>query len=131
MHSLSILLPNNRLLNPESRSFSVRQAASNLLSSLKHVQRVLVFHCIRTNRINGSVNQCSEIISAFSNGLHTFGRDPDVMSCSICILLKYFMLPATGPFGIHPCIHRVVLYIVFPASVLCVAWLPGCTVAST
>ena len=97
MHSLSILLPNNRLLNPESRSFSVRQAASNLLSSLKHVQRVLVFHCIRTNRINGSVNQCSEIISAFSNGLHTFGRDPDVTSRAICISLKYFTLRATGP----------------------------------
>ena len=96
MHSLSILLPNNRLLNPESRSFSVRQAASNLLSSLKHVQRVLVFHCIRTNRINGSVNQCSEIISAYSNGRHTW-RDPDVTSRTICILLKYFTLRATGP----------------------------------
>ena len=95
MHSLSILLPNNRLLNPESRSFSMRQAVSNLLSLLKHVQHVLVFHCIRTNGINGSVNQ---IISAFSNGLHTFVRDPDLMSCSICISLKYFTLRATGPF---------------------------------
>ena len=61
MHSLSILLPNNRLFNLESRSFSVQQAASNLHPSLKHVQRVLVFHCICTNRINGSVNQYSEI----------------------------------------------------------------------
>ena len=89
MHSLSILLPNNRLLNPESQSFSVRQAVSNLLSSsLKHVH--LVFHCIRPNRINGAVNQYIEIISAFSNGLHTFGRDSDVTSRAICILLKYF-----------------------------------------
>ena len=90
MHSLSILLPNNRLLNSESQSFSVRQAASNLLSSLKHVQRVLVFHCIRTNRINGSVNQCSEIISVLS-----FGRNPVVTSRAICkLLLKYF---TSGP----------------------------------
>ena len=91
------MLPNNSLLNPESGSFSVRQAASNLLSSLKHVQHVLVFHCIRTNRINGSVNRCSEIISAFSNGLHTFERDPVVTSRAICILLKYFTLRASGP----------------------------------
>ena len=88
MHSLSILLPNNRLLNPERRSFSVQQAGSNLFSSLKHVQRVLAFHCIRTNRINGSLNQYSEIINAFSNGLHTLGRDLDVTSCAICISLK-------------------------------------------
>ena len=39
----------------------------------------------------------SVIISAFSNGLRTFGRDPDVTSCAICILLKYLTLRATGP----------------------------------
>ena len=87
MYLLSILLPNSRLLNLGSWSFSMRRLANNLLPLLKLVQCVLVFHCICTNRINGSVNQCSEIISAFSNGLHTFGRDPDAMSC------------ATGPFS--------------------------------
>ena len=69
----------------------MRQLASNLLSSLKHVERVLVFHCICTNGINGSVNQYSEIISAVFNGFHTFGRDPDVMSHTMCI----FYIPSS------------------------------------
>ena len=76
----------------------MRQAGSNLLSPLiKHMQHVLGFHCIRTNRINSLINQCSEIVSAFSNGLHTFGRDADVTSRAICITLAYFTLHATGP----------------------------------
>ena len=137
MHSLSILLPNNRLFNPESRSFSMRQAASNLIPSLKHVQCVLGFHCIRTNRINGSVNQCNEIISAFSNGLHTWtwwgayyhvhllpNKRVNSIGRDTCTMWVFLLLIVTEhPFSTHQMLKSSNLrFVLAPSSIRRLLW---------